>query len=87
MSGRLDGHSHPRTGTRAAFPHRSGQEPTAVKVIKSSVVDCESRLRVAQEIEVLKRIWGPRIAAFGGPTPMRLIRWANGRKIAGDFNT
>ncbi|MFJ8145197.1 serine/threonine protein kinase [Streptomyces sp. NPDC096048] len=41
-----------------------GGEPAAVKVIKSSVVDSETRLRFAQEIEVLKTIWGPRIAAF-----------------------
>ncbi|MFJ3207508.1 serine/threonine-protein kinase [Streptomyces flaveolus] len=43
-----------------------GGEPAAVKVIKPSVVDSESRLRFAQEIEVLKTIWGPRIAAFLG---------------------
>ncbi|MFE7170966.1 protein kinase [Streptomyces sp. NPDC057616] len=41
-----------------------GGEPAAVKVIKPSVVDSETRLRFAQEIEVLKTIWGPRIAAF-----------------------
>ncbi|GGZ30751.1 serine/threonine-protein kinase [Streptomyces poonensis] len=41
-----------------------GGEPAAVKVVKSSVVDSETRLRFAQEIEVLKTIWGPRIAAF-----------------------
>ncbi|MCX5267442.1 MULTISPECIES: serine/threonine-protein kinase [unclassified Streptomyces] len=41
-----------------------GGEPAAVKVIKPSVVDSESRQRFAQEIEVLKTIWGPRIAAF-----------------------
>lgn len=41
-----------------------GGEPAAVKVIKSSVVDSESRQRFAQEIEILKTIWGPRIAAF-----------------------
>jgi serine/threonine protein kinase len=43
-----------------------GGEPAAVKVIKPSVVDSESRRRFAQEIEVLKTIWGPRIAAFLG---------------------
>ncbi|MDT0608694.1 protein kinase domain-containing protein [Streptomyces lancefieldiae] len=43
-----------------------GGEPAAVKVIKPSVVDYESRQRFAQEIEVLKTIWGPRIAAFLG---------------------
>lgn len=41
-------------------------EPAAVKVIKPSVVDSQSRLRFAQEIEVLKTIWGARIAAFLG---------------------
>ncbi|WP_329184619.1 serine/threonine-protein kinase [Actinacidiphila glaucinigra] len=43
-----------------------GGEPAAVKVIKPSIVDSESRQRFAQEIEVLKTIWGPRIAAFLG---------------------
>ncbi|MGA4980466.1 serine/threonine-protein kinase [Streptomyces cellulosae] len=43
-----------------------GGEPAAVKVIKPSVVDSESRQRFVQEIEVLKTIWGPRIAAFLG---------------------
>ncbi|MFI8090172.1 serine/threonine-protein kinase [Streptomyces sp. NPDC086080] len=43
-----------------------GGEPAAVKVIKPSVVDSESRQRFAQEIEVLKTIWGARIAAFLG---------------------
>ncbi|MGW5201566.1 protein kinase domain-containing protein [Streptomyces spiralis] len=43
-----------------------GGEPAAVKVIKPSVVDSESRQRFAHEIEVLKTIWGPRIAAFLG---------------------
>lgn len=41
-----------------------GGEPAAVKVIKPSVVDSEARQRFAQEIDVLKTIWGPRIAAF-----------------------
>ncbi|KOT39827.1 hypothetical protein ADK41_13715 [Streptomyces caelestis] len=43
-----------------------GGEPAAAKVIKPPVVDSESRQRFAQEIEVLKTIWGPRIAAFLG---------------------
>ncbi|OEU96564.1 serine/threonine-protein kinase [Streptomyces oceani] len=43
-----------------------GGEPAAVKVIKPSVVDSESRLRFAQEVEVLKTVWGPRIAALMG---------------------
>ncbi|MFG3198502.1 protein kinase [Streptomyces sp. NPDC048208] len=52
-----------------------GGEPAAVKVIKSSVVDGESRLRFAQEIEVLKTIWGPRIAAFLGADPEAEQPW------------
>ncbi|MET9509358.1 serine/threonine-protein kinase [Streptomyces flavidovirens] len=39
-------------------------EAAAVKVIKPSVVDSETRQRFAQEIEILKTVWGPRIAAF-----------------------
>ena len=39
-------------------------EAAAVKVIKPSVVDSETRQRFAQEIEVLKTVWGPRVAAF-----------------------
>ncbi|WP_413801419.1 serine/threonine-protein kinase [Streptomyces iranensis] len=41
-----------------------GGESAAVKVIKPSAVDTETRLRFAQEVEILKTIWGPRIAAF-----------------------
>lgn len=41
-----------------------GGEPAAVKVIKPTVVDSETRQRFAQEIEVLKTVWGARIAAF-----------------------
>lgn len=41
-----------------------GGEPAAVKVIKPSVVDSESRKRFAQEVEALKTIYGARIAAF-----------------------
>ncbi|MFJ4691128.1 protein kinase [Streptomyces sp. NPDC088766] len=37
-----------------------------MKVIKPSVVDSESRRRFAQEIEILKTIRGPRLAAFLG---------------------
>ncbi|MFF1339075.1 serine/threonine-protein kinase [Streptomyces sp. NPDC058290] len=39
-------------------------EAVAVKVIKPTVVDSETRQRFAQEIEVLKTVWGPRVAAF-----------------------
>ncbi|MCW8095859.1 serine/threonine-protein kinase [Streptomyces tauricus] len=41
-----------------------GGEPAAVKVIKPSIVDSETRLRFAQEVEILKTIWGARIAAL-----------------------
>jgi serine/threonine protein kinase len=46
-----------------------GGEPAAVKVIRPSVVDSVSRQRFAQEVEVLKTVWGPRIAAFLGRGP------------------
>ncbi|WP_225096550.1 serine/threonine-protein kinase [Streptomyces sp. CoH27] len=46
-----------------------GGEPAAVKVIKPAVVDSETRLRFAQEVEVLKTVWGPRIAAFMDADP------------------
>ncbi|MET7384343.1 serine/threonine protein kinase [Streptomyces sp. NPDC005529] len=39
-----------------------GGEPAAVKVIKPSAVDSTSRARFAQEIEILKTVWGARIA-------------------------
>jgi len=39
-----------------------GGEPAAVKVIKPSVVDSTARLRFAQEIEILKTVYGTRIA-------------------------
>lgn len=41
-------------------------EPAAVKVIRPDVVDSESRRRFAQEIDVLKTVWGARLAAFLG---------------------
>ncbi|MDH6625685.1 serine/threonine protein kinase [Streptomyces sp. LBL] len=41
-----------------------GGEPAAVKVIKPSVVDHETRLRFAQEVEILKTVWGARVAAL-----------------------
>ncbi|MFC5214742.1 serine/threonine-protein kinase [Streptomyces coerulescens] len=52
-----------------------GGEPAAVKVIKPSVVDSETRLRFAQEIEVLKTVWGPRIAAFMDADPDAIQPW------------
>ncbi|MFF2407623.1 protein kinase [Streptomyces sp. NPDC058092] len=50
-------------------------EPAAVKVIKPTVVDSESRQRFAQEVEVLKTVWGPRIAAFLGADPEAEQPW------------
>ncbi|MEU9914743.1 protein kinase [Streptomyces sp. NPDC051001] len=41
-----------------------GGEPAAVKVIKPSVVDYETRLRFAHEVDILKTVWGARIAAL-----------------------
>ncbi|MFF1305874.1 hypothetical protein [Streptomyces sp. NPDC058307] len=35
-----------------------------MKVIKPSVVDSETRLRLAQEVEILKAMWGARMAAL-----------------------
>ncbi|MFH8839363.1 protein kinase [Streptomyces sp. NPDC017868] len=52
-----------------------GGEPAAVKIIKPSVVDSEARARFAQEVEVLKTIWGPRIAAFLDADPEAERPW------------
>ncbi|MFI5792126.1 protein kinase [Streptomyces sp. NPDC051677] len=41
-----------------------GGEPAAVKVIKPGVVDSGTRLRFAQEVEILKTVWGARVAAL-----------------------
>jgi serine/threonine protein kinase len=41
-----------------------GGDPAAVKVIRPSVVDSETRRRFAQEVEILKTVWGARIAAL-----------------------
>ncbi|MFS4090996.1 protein kinase domain-containing protein [Streptomyces sp. AF1A] len=60
-----------------------GGEPAAVKVIKPSVVDSESRRRFAQEIEVLKTIWGPRIAAFLGADAETERPWLATEYVAG----
>jgi serine/threonine protein kinase len=60
-----------------------GGEPAAVKVIKPSVVDSESRGRFAQEIEVLKTIWGPRIAAFLGADAEAEQPWLATEYVAG----
>ncbi|MEV6050834.1 serine/threonine-protein kinase [Streptomyces sp. NPDC052107] len=60
-----------------------GGEPAAVKVIKPSVVDSASRKRFAQEIEVLKTIWGPRIAAFLGADAEAEQPWLATEYVAG----
>ncbi|MEV6107819.1 protein kinase [Streptomyces sp. NPDC051940] len=52
-----------------------GGEPAAVKVIKPTLVDTETRRRFAQETEVLKTIWGPRIAAFLDADPEAERPW------------
>ncbi|MEV5544947.1 protein kinase [Streptomyces sp. NPDC052309] len=41
-----------------------GGEAAAVKVIKPMVVDSTARLRFAQEIDILKTVWGARVAQF-----------------------
>ncbi|MFI1069886.1 serine/threonine-protein kinase [Streptomyces puniciscabiei] len=46
-----------------------GGEPAAVKVIKPAVVDAETRLRFAQEVEVLKTVSGACIATFMDADP------------------
>ncbi|MGV9559403.1 serine/threonine-protein kinase [Streptomyces sp. NPDC003522] len=60
-----------------------GGEPAAVKVIKPSVVDSESRRRFAQEIEILKTIWGPRLAAFLGADAEAEQPWLATEYVAG----
>ncbi|MGW5464393.1 serine/threonine-protein kinase [Streptomyces sp. NPDC003996] len=60
-----------------------GGEPAAVKVIKPLVVDSDSRRRFAQEIEVLKTIWGPRIAAFLGADAEAERPWLATEYVAG----
>ncbi len=52
-----------------------GGEPAAVKVIKPSVVDSETRMRFAQEVEILKTIWGARIAALLDADPEAERPW------------
>ncbi|MFH9871181.1 protein kinase [Streptomyces lydicus] len=52
-----------------------GGEPAAVKVIKPSVVDSETRTRFAQEVEILKTIWGARVAALLDADPEAERPW------------
>ncbi|GAA2288715.1 protein kinase [Streptomyces kunmingensis] len=69
-----------------------GGEPAAVKVIKPSVVDSETRLRFAQEIEILKTVWGPRIAAFldadaDAEQPWLATEYVDGPDLRGHIHT
>ncbi|MFJ2510818.1 protein kinase [Streptomyces griseoviridis] len=52
-----------------------GGEPAAVKVIKPSLVDSETRSRFAQEVEILKTLWGARIAALLDADPEAERPW------------
>ncbi len=57
-------------GTGQEYPGESpAGEPAAVKVIKQSLVDSETRTRFTQEVEILKTIGGTRIAALMGAAP------------------
>jgi serine/threonine protein kinase len=47
----------------------------AVKVIKSSVLDAETRSRFVLEAENLKKVFGPRVAAFAGADPLAEQPW------------
>ncbi|MFF5531952.1 serine/threonine-protein kinase [Streptomyces cinerochromogenes] len=47
----------------------------AVKVIKSSVLDAETRSRFVLEVENLKKVFGPRVAAFAGADPLAEQPW------------
>ncbi|MFE9562877.1 serine/threonine-protein kinase [Streptomyces sp. NPDC006487] len=60
-----------------------GGEPAAVKVIKPSVVDSETRQRFAQEVEILKTIWGARIAALLDADPEADRPWLATEYIEG----
>ncbi|WP_406401460.1 protein kinase domain-containing protein [Streptomyces uncialis] len=60
-----------------------GGEPAAVKVIKLSVVDSETRQRFAQEVEILKTIWGARIAALLDADPEADRPWLATEYIEG----
>ncbi|MCZ9337924.1 protein kinase, partial [Streptomyces sp. TRM76130] len=52
----------------------AGQQ-VAVKVIKSSVLDTETRSRFVLEVENLRKVFGPRIAAFAGADPLADQPW------------
>ncbi|TDT40044.1 serine/threonine protein kinase [Streptomyces sp. BK208] len=46
-----------------------------VKVIKASVLDAETRSRFVLEVENLKKVFGPRVAAFAGADPLAERPW------------
>ncbi|MFF3735840.1 serine/threonine-protein kinase [Streptomyces sp. NPDC002566] len=52
----------------------AGQQ-VAVKVIKTSVLDTETRSRFVLEVENLKKVFGPRVAAFAGADPLAERPW------------
>ncbi|MGY5009945.1 serine/threonine-protein kinase [Streptomyces sp. 900105755] len=52
----------------------AGQQ-VAVKVIKSSVLDSETRSRFVLEVENLRKVFGPRVAAFAGADPLADRPW------------
>ena len=52
----------------------AGQQ-VAVKVIKSSLLDSEIRGRFVLELENLKKVFGPRMAAFAGADPVADQPW------------
>lgn len=52
----------------------AGQQ-VAVKVIKSSVLDTETRSRFVLEVENLRKVFGPRVAAFAGADPVAEQPW------------
>ncbi|UZJ33825.1 serine/threonine-protein kinase [Streptomyces endophytica] len=60
-----------------------GGEPAAVKVIKPSVVDSETRQRFAQEVEILKTVYGGRIAGLLDADPEADRPWLATEYIEG----
>jgi serine/threonine protein kinase len=52
----------------------AGQQ-VAVKVIKTSVLDTETRSRFVLEVENLRKVFGPRVAAFAGADPLAERPW------------
>ncbi|MFH8527924.1 serine/threonine-protein kinase [Streptomyces tendae] len=52
----------------------AGQQ-VAVKVIKASVLDTETRSRFVLEVENLRKVFGPRVAAFAGADPLADQPW------------